>query len=184
MTSEKPDPARPEEPDPDRGLDVDAAFAEIVAHWTPADPDPADADTAGGATDKPADDPADDSAESNDQEQAAPDPPPADPQALRNLFRPAFGDTLDTDASWDDEGHFVPPPPPPLPTLDPRRKIAWGCLVGAPVLALLSIVVGAGVPDWILVGMVGAFVGGFVYLVATMGQSPDSGWGSDDGAVL
>ena len=35
MSNDRPEPPRPEEPD--KGLDVDAAFAEIVARWEPSD---------------------------------------------------------------------------------------------------------------------------------------------------
>jgi hypothetical protein len=91
---------------------------------------------------------------------------------------------LNTAASWDDEGHFVPPPPPPLPAVEPRRKLAWGGLLAGPLVALLSFVLSVRVPDWAVVGLVLGFVGGFVYLVATMKASRDEGWPGDDGAVL
>ncbi len=114
-----------------------------------------------------------------------PSRPAPDDEALRDLFRPAWQEEpLQSTASWDDEGHFVPPPPPPLPTVEPRRKLAWGALVAGPVVALLSFVLGVRVPDWFTVGLVLGFVGGFVYLVATMRASRDDGWPGDDGAVL
>ncbi len=33
-------------------------------------------------------------------------------------------------------------------------------------------------------GLVAAFVGGFVFLVATMDRHGDDGWAGDDGAVV
>src|SRR3712207_4100200 len=102
MTSERPDPSRPEEPEPK--LDIEAAFAEIVAHWAPPPPE---AD------------------EARDVEEAPPAPAPAgggatppaapkgqgDPERLRGLFQPSWNDPLDDEGGWADEGHFVPPPP-------------------------------------------------------------------------
>ncbi len=180
---------RPDDPDP--GLDVDAAFAEIVANFgeradlapEPSgevpleqqlpEPDPGDpADTADTAAEPPV-----------APTPATPPDPAGDP--LRNLFNPRWSDDLDTGATWDDEGHFVPPPPPPLPKLDPRRKAAWIGLFGAPALTLVLLVLSIGVPQWFafLLGL--SFVGGFGYLVATM---PDNGssdpWSGDDGAQV
>lgn len=188
MSSERNDPSRPDDPEP--GLDVDAAFADIVAHWSPSPPEP-DPDAATPQP-EPEPDPEPEPEQKDDQpSQEPPEEPPddappeasRDPDSLRNLFRPSFSDTLDTEATWDDEGHFVPPPPPPLPPVDSRRKIAWYCLFGSPALALLFIALGTAMPGWVLVGMVAAFVGGFSYLVATMGSSSDNSTGGD-GAVL
>jgi hypothetical protein len=168
MNADRPDPVPPE--DPDHRLDVDAAFAEIVAHWEP-----------------PAPDPAEDAAEPAPEPGAGDEAPPAarDDETLRELFRPAWQDEpLNSSASWDDEGHFVPPPPPPLPAVEPRRKLAWGGLLAGPIIALLAFVLSVRVPDWAVVGLVLGFVGGFVYLVATMRASRDEGWPGDDGAVL
>jgi hypothetical protein len=159
MTGERP---RPEEPEP--RLDVDAAFAEIVAHWEPTRPAPESPEEPAATEELPE--------------------PTADPERLSGLFRSPWSDSLDDEATWSDEGHFVPPPPPPLPPLDPRRKLAWGALLGTPALALLLLVIGWGIPRWVLVGMVAAFVGGFCYLVATMSSSGHDGWSGGDGAVV
>ena len=175
MTSERPDPSRPEEPEPP--LDIDAAFADIVAHWEPsapeadepsAVPDPDDDAEAKAPVDEPA-------------RQPAKEP---QPERLRDLFQPSWTDPLDDEATWADEGHFVPPPPPPLPQVDPRRRIAWAALLGTPALALVFLVLGWVLPRWALVGMVAAFVGGFCYLVATMSSSDRDGWSGGDGAVV
>lgn len=170
------DPHDPRSEDPDRGLDVDAAFADIVSRWEPSE---GAADDAGDPGDRlPEPDPA--------PERDEPTPPARpDPESLRGLFRPAWRDELDDEATWDDEGHFVPPPPPPLPVLDPRRKLAWGGLLGSPVAALLMVAADLRPPGWVALLLVVAFVGGFGYLVATMGSShPGPGSGSGDGAVI
>jgi len=100
--------------------------------------------------------------------------------------RPTGRDRLDTPASWADEGHFVPPDPPAPQLPEPRRRLAWLGLFGAPLAMLVSVVLGWIYPGWLMMCLVAAFVGGFVYLVATMSRGPrDGGDGSDgDGAVV
>ena len=167
MTTDQPDPTAPDDPaDPaDSGgpeersapgpkLDVDAAFAEIVAHWEPSAAEP-------------------DRAEPPAASERHPAPYPG---TVHGLVTEPVGE--------DHEDHFVPPPPPPLPVVEPRRKLAWGGLLGAPLLALVLIVLGVVVPGWMALLLVGGFVGGFGYLVATMGPSPADPWSGDDGAVL
>ena len=157
-------------------LDEDAAWAEIVAHY--GDRPEMGSDTPEAAvTDEPApDDPA---------------PGPSD----RGLFDRSYLDAqlarqardtpeLNSAATWDNEGHFVPPTPPPLPSLEPRRKAAWIGLFGSPLLMLLGIVFGWTYPTWLSFLLVLAFVGGFGYLVATMPRGRGDGWSGDDGAVV
>lgn len=80
------------------------------------------------------------------------------------------------------EEHYVPPPPPPLPRTDPPRLVAWTCLFGSPVVVLLALVAKVAIPPLLgLILMVG-FVGGFVYLVASMRSEPRDD--NDDGAVV
>lgn len=166
-SSDDPAPEGSEDASPEAGkdpLDVDAAFARIVAGW----------DSGAGTT----------------SEHSALAPPPAsppptpDPERLQELFAPRWRDSLDDEATWDDEGHFVPPPPPPLPFVEPRRLAAWVCLFGAPTLGLVLMV--AGVPFGGLLGYaLGlAFVGGFVYLVATMPPTRGEHGEGNDGAVI
>ena len=161
-----PDPLPSE--DPDHGLDIDARFAEIIAGWdTSATPEEDDL-----APEAPAPAPA----------EPEPEPPPA--ERLRGLFQPTWNDQLDSEASWEDEGHFVPPPPPPLPHVEPRRRLAWAALIGSPLIALLMIGAGLVVEGWMSFLLVVAFVGGFGYLVATMRSGPPDDWSGDDGARL
>jgi len=177
--SDRPESSRPEEPD--RGLDIDAAFAEIVAQWEPDEastwPEP--------GTEAP-----DTDAEGNPEATEATDdavrPGEGGDDGLRRLFTPAWTPepSAELEPEDDTEEHFVPPPPPPLPTLEPRRKAAWTALIGTPVVALVLLVAGVTLPEWMAVGLVLAFVGGFGYLVATMGSSPPDDWSGDDGARL
>jgi hypothetical protein len=191
---------RPEEPD--HGIDVEAAFADIVAHYgdlpTVEDAVPAAGQT-GGPTpphaDHPTTDPPADPSTGESAAQPAgeptgepPRPGPADPSPRagdpQSVLEPGWDDPLHTPATWDDEGHFVPPPPPPLPSVEPRRRAAWLALFGAPLVMLVVIVAGVGVPGWVVAALALAFIGGFVYLVATMGRSGGGpGW-PDDGAVV
>lgn len=141
-----------------RKLDEDAAWREIVAHYgePPSEAQPA----------------------------AEPEPPRTESrdERLRGLFRPSWSEPLNTEASWDDEGHFVPPDPPPVQATDPRRRAAWAGLFGSPFLMVVAVVLGWQLPGWFLLGLAGAFAGGFVYLVATMKNR--RGGDSGDGAVV
>jgi len=162
-------PSRSDGPDP--GLDVDAAFAEIVAHWGPVTPEAPEETGTGSATAGP-----------EPIATRAPTPPPA--PAPTPPPEPGWGDGLNTRASWEDEGHFVPPVPPPLPSVEPRRRLAWTGLLGSPVVGLLLVLFQVSIPGWASVFLVCAFVGGFCYLVATLGERPTGDWSGDDGAVL
>ncbi|NUS50582.1 MAG: hypothetical protein HOQ22_06005, partial [Nocardioidaceae bacterium] len=84
---------------------------------------------------------------------------------------------------WTDEGHFVPPEPPPIPRGTPARRLAWLGLFGTPVVMLAAVVFGWRIPGWLALLMVVAFIGGFVFLVATMPRDRDD-WPGDDGAVV
>ncbi len=163
---------RPPSGDDDRGLDIDAAFDQIVANWTPSvveEPEERGRlETPGRTEDDP---PAVEEADEGGRLETP------DPDRLRNLFRPAW----DAPDDIDPDEHFIPPPPPPLPPLDPRRKWAWLGMFGSPTLMLLSIIFAVALPGWVMFVLAAAFVGGFVYLVATM----DDGRGRegyDDGA--
>ncbi len=82
----------------------------------------------------------------------------------------------------DVEEHFVPPTPPPLPRPEPRRLLAWLGLFGVPAFVLLALMTGLNLPNWLGLILMVWFVGGFVYLVASM--RPGAGDDYDDGAVL
>jgi hypothetical protein len=108
-------------------------------------------------------------------ERAHVDPLPAEP-APAPAERPA------PEELWAEEERFVPPPPPPLPHPPPVRLAAWSGVFGAPGVLLVALVLGIPLPPLVGYGLVGAFIGGFVYLVVHMQRGPrDPG---DDGAVV
>jgi hypothetical protein len=80
------------------------------------------------------------------------------------------------------EEHFVPPPPPPVPTAEPHRMLAWLGLFGAPVIVLVALLVKFPIPSWFGFMLMAWFVGGFVFLVASMHGGPRDE--DDDGAVV
>ncbi len=84
------------------------------------------------------------------------------------------------------DDHYIPPVPPPLPRLEPVTKVAWLALFGGPLYLLISTATGAAISGLTAFLAVAAFVGGFVLIVLRMdnGRPPDSGSGSDDGAVV
>ena len=60
--------------------------------------------------------------------------------------------------------------------------LMWFGLFGAPLLMLAAVVLDLSYPGWLTFGLVAGFVGGFVFLVATMPR--DRGDEGDDGAVV
>jgi hypothetical protein len=141
-------------------LDFDAEFSRLIADWGPT-PD----------------------VEEVRKEARPPAGPSAGPSddSLRRLLRPAWPDEP-APAQRDDE-HFEPPAPPPIARPEPRRLIAWVALVGAPILGLVLLVSPLTLPPYIGYLLFASFVGGFGYLVWTMGAGRgQDGW--DDGARL
>src|SRR3954470_7936369 len=109
-----PDAPRPDDSDP--GLDIDAAFADIVAHWEPSVPSALEGDVADPFAEQ--------------LEEARPEQPRREQPRREQPEEPRD----------DEEDHFIPPPPPPLPKVEPRRKLAWVGLFGAPALGLVLLV--------------------------------------------
>ena len=154
-----PDP-HDQDRDPDeepRDLDFDAEFSKLVADWGPTP--------------------------SFEAEQ---EPRPRSDDGLRRLLRQAWPDeepAADQPAPFERDDHFEPPPPPPIPRPEPRRLAAWIALFGAPILGLILLVSPLPLPSYVRYGLFVAFVGGFGYLVWTMGGNRgQDGW--DDGARL
>lgn len=114
-------------------------------------------------------------------------PPPPAPEPPAHLFAyeepPELGPRSWTPAD-DEPERYVPPPPPPVPRPQGLRAVAWIGLFGVPTVVLVCIVLNVSLPS--LLGFLGLvwFVGGFGYLVATMGGPRDSDGGSDNGAVV
>ena len=78
---------------------------------------------------------------------------------------------------------FRPPVPPPATfPATWQRRIAWGGVFVAPVVALLLALLQVYVPSIVGWSLIGWFVGGFVYLVATMSRTPREPW--DDGSRI
>ncbi|WP_370287559.1 hypothetical protein [Nocardioides sp.] len=159
-------------PSPDG--DHDAAWAAIVANYGDS--------VLGPVADSPAE-----AAATGDT--SAAEPTAADAARLRRLFRPvdprdaddAVDPDLDPFATADDD-RFVPPTPPPVPRPTPDRLLAWGGVLGAPAALLVLVVLGIDLSQLVITGLVGWFLIGFGYLVATMPSAPRDPW--DDGAQL
>jgi hypothetical protein len=81
------------------------------------------------------------------------------------------------------EERFVPPAPPPAPRLPLPKRLAWLTVLGSPALLVLALLVSYDVPSLLGYALVAAFVGSFVYLVATM-QRADQRNPWDDGAQI
>jgi hypothetical protein len=114
------------------------------------------------------------------------DPPSARGSAslFDRSFLDAYSDEVGAAAPHrrHDDDHFVPPPPPPLPKGTPARRLAWLGVLVPPVVMFVSVLARWVLPTWAPVLLVVAFLGGFVFLVATMPRGPrDDG---DDGAVV
>ncbi len=86
----------------------------------------------------------------------------------------------------DDDGdeHYVPPPPPPLPKGDKVARWAWAGAIGAPVLALVLLLLGQNLDGFTGLFLVGAFLAGFVTLISRLRPGPRIDDGPDDGAVV
>jgi hypothetical protein len=120
-----------------------------------------------------------------DESPAQPSSDTAQHERLERLFRPLPQPAERPADRVEDEPEdvFVPPPPPPLPKVAPDRMVAWGGLFGSPTVLLICLIVGIHLPPWLGYLLVGAFIGGFVYLVVHMPRGEDiDPW--DDGARL
>ena len=77
---------------------------------------------------------------------------------------------------------YVPPPPPPLPHASLGTRAAWAAVLGGPALLFLAVLLGWHLADWVMLAAAVSFLGGFVALVARLGDGPDDP--DDDGAVV
>lgn len=168
----------------ERPEDVDEAFARLIAgfHDSP-DTRTGDEADAGRHHPWPAAEDLDDTTDDSPGKESTDSTVPAD--ADDDLIPAGPGaDTLDSPATWDDEGHFVPPDPPPLPRPAPLRLAAWlGVLVG-PVLLMVTATLGLRLPQLLLGAIIAGFVGGVIYLIATMDDRPDDPYDPGNGAVV
>ena len=82
----------------------------------------------------------------------------------------------------DPDEHFVPPTPPPLPSTDLITRAAWISVLGVPIFLIAIVLLGRSITGWIGALCAGAFIGGFVVLIARLrGHDP---YDPDDGAVV
>ena len=111
---------------------------------------------------------------------------PREPPRERRTVDPALFDRSHLEpaerAAPEHEEHFVPPEPPPVPRGTPARRLAWLGLFVPPMLMLAAVVFGWTFAGWFSMMLVAGFVGGFVFLVATMPRGGGDDWG--DGAVV
>jgi hypothetical protein len=87
-------------------------------------------------------------------------------------------------AREEPEDHFQPPTPPPIPLPDTISRVAWAALLGGPLFLIIATIFDLDVSGWAGLLALGAFVGGFVTLVARMEDRPPNDLGGDDGAVV
>lgn len=104
--------------------------------------------------------------------------PDDEPTAARPP-EPAASSSEDTEPDPD---RFVAPDPPMAPLPHGLRLVAWLGVLLAPLVMLAAAMAIFSLPRLVGLLLVGWFVGGFGYLVATMPRGPrDPG---DDGAVV
>ncbi len=187
----------PPEPDPRPPLDVDTEFAAIVAAWETASPDHPwpDAEDVGPLSrpeplaDRPAGSstgaPPDLSTGQRPDQLSGQQPGNAWDTAESRSIRPAVPDPFTLPparAEAELEDRFIPPEPPPLPRGDLIGRVAWACVLGGPLFLLVAAMVWRDAPQLLVLGAVGAFIGGFVTLVLRLPQHRDDD--GDDGAVV
>lgn len=84
----------------------------------------------------------------------------------------------------DPHDHYIPPPPPPIPEGDLITKLSWIGVLGGPLWLILAFLFGWGPGGLTGLLAVLAFVGGFITLVARMGDDEPEDYDPDDGAVV
>jgi hypothetical protein len=119
-----------------------------------------------------------------DEESSAADPEPeVEPERPSDSGPfPSIAEPTPVAPAVDPEEHYVPPPPPPIPRAEPARLLAWVGLFGVPTFVLVALVTRLPIASWLGLLLMVWFVGGFVFLVASMRSEPRDE--NDDGAVL
>lgn len=112
---------------------------------------------------------------------------PEEPALPTRIVRPGgprdWPSSEEVEALEEAESHFTPPEPPPLLSRDPLLTMAWGFVVGIPVIALLTVIVSAAFPSVRVPSLaaqiaVGLFLAGLATLVWRMPHHRDP---DDDG---
>ncbi|WP_270889120.1 hypothetical protein [Pedococcus sp. 5OH_020] len=183
--------------------DVDAEFADIIAHWDDVQVDPRSTGEQGQLPQAPEGDrPPDPEPEPRPEPVNPPpesrahpvNPPPTRPFVVwRGADQGASDEQVAAHppqearsephaAAEDEEEHFEPGPTAPLP---PQEDLQfWGIIVGlvaGPLLLLWLVMFRPGVSGWWTVGALGLTIGGFVLLVLRQPHSRDED-DPDDGA--
>lgn len=192
------------QPSDDNQVDIDAAWAQIIARWDEEAPG-RDGEPAGdGSHDQTGRDEGPhratstrDTTEPAGTEWTRParrdpahraDPEPYDyerDQVRFDVPRPGPRDVDPHGPSFfdgigaSDEEHYEPPPPPPLPRIGLISAIAWIGAVGGPLFLLFCALFWRHAPSIVVAGAVAVFAGGFVTLVLRMSDHD-----KDDGAVV
>ena len=187
--SSRDDSRRPDDGDPEPPFDEEAAWRLIVENYgdrprigpddtvAPGGPVPAEPSRpAPGGTDRLFDRSYLDALDAGRT-----DPGRGDDEQAVHPADAAPDPAFDPPAGRHDDEHFIPPEPPPIPRGTPARRLAWAGLFLPPLLMLCAVIFGWTYPSWVALGLVAAFVGGFVFLVATMPRDAD---GRGDGAVV
>jgi hypothetical protein len=108
-----------------------------------------------------------------------PEFPAVEPEPLP--LGPDPDDVFEATYVEDQEG-YVPPPPPPIPRPEPIRLVAWGGVLGAPLILTIAMIISWRMPGLLSFALVGWFLGGFALLVWQLPKGPADPF--DDGARL
>jgi hypothetical protein len=171
----------PSTPEPEP-LDVDSAFAAIVAAWGEEAPAtwPAEEELSQGRH-RRVDDP----------DVRSTDPGRHQERDDDDLAMSGPGSSLVPSVEQPEEGPednigkadaFVPPEPPPLPRGDAISRLAWAGVIIGPIFLLIAVMFWPEAPSILLITALAGFTGGFVTLVARMPKHRDDD--DDDGAVV
>lgn len=91
--------------------------------------------------------------------------------------------TPEAEALDEAEGEFVPPDPGFKLSTDPLRNLGWAVVVGAPVLAIGSLL-WQGAPSWTISALATAFLAGAGLLLWRLPKQHDDGPASGDGGAV
>jgi hypothetical protein len=171
----------PPEPEP---LDIDSAFAAIIAGWADEAPAtwPAEEDLGLGRH-RRADDSADSGARPDERDDFDGGRDELAVSGTGGPLVPSVEQPLE--GPEDDIGRadaFVPPDPPPLPRGDVISRLAWGGVIVGPAFLLLAVLGWRSAPQILVLTALAGFVAGFIVLVARMPKHRDDD--DDDGAVV
>jgi hypothetical protein len=158
-------------------LDVEAAFADIVARW--------DQDNTAPVGSWPAQEDVEVADDVDEPASATDEPPPMSFSAYDGPhvpLAPSGWSPREELPAAETEG-YVPPEPPPLPRGDAIGWLAWIAVLGGPIFLFFASLWWTDVGRfWILLAVL-AFIAGFAAIVARL-PNHRSEDGPDDGAVV